>query len=55
MNDSSDFEELLLDDLAFTALPVENCTRLFGNRSAAGAFNVTCLDHAPTLTRQVCT
>ena len=35
-------------------MDVENCTRIFGNRTLAQTdFNVTCLEHAPTLNKQV--
>ena len=42
-------EESVIDPI----MDVDNCTRLYGNRTIAEDLNITCLDHAPTLTKQV--
>jgi hypothetical protein len=39
--------------MALLVLAMENCTEIYGNVTNAAKANVTCLDHAPMLTKQV--
>lgn len=62
VSDGGTGEVVLLDLNAMNlgtaiVLTVENCTKLFGSVANAHQItnlNVTCLDHAPVLTHQVC-